>query len=520
MRRIWSVLLFMCVLFTLSSCGSRDSAPATEPPLFDIGTAVFTSERVTLCEAEDALGAPYALNKELEITEHNGTVYGFEPKVSMEDRERCIRETESILRKISTDRKIQINIYALGTYDSTFIGEGTVYTYYQDWNTPEYVSALLCGLFGEYCHYGTVYGYANYLCAELYDVPFEVCGDDWTYGGDRNALDLNLLCFRPEFVSGEDIQSITRLSNTFVSEYVEANGVSGLHELLKMSADPNTVSGFNSVLSDFYAGRNIDHSPTELLYRLGGRGYDYIVKCGYAVMYIEKDWFDANMDLCPYTYEGFLHRSYADTRQFFTINVAQMEQYRALFALESYDDSLDIFFSNQRGNTSYYEAPLHAICLQNTGSFMHEYIHALTWGHLELEQWTHEGLAEYFCHKYDYYGNAMSSVGYNSLPEDRSRFRYVHEYKEKLGRDIDMAVDFAKLMHIATYANNYDDPNDGDGYEPGASFIGYLISRFGEEKVIEIICKTHDFGEYTYEELVSDWQSFIQENYSGYTKVK
>lgn len=524
MKRILSALFLLCILLTLASCGYHQAGSVPE---FYISDAVFTTERVTLCEAEDALGAPYALNKELEITEYNGTVYAFEPKVPMADREQCIRETEAILREIGTDRKIRINIYALGTYDSTFIEEGAVYTYQQNWKSPGYVSALLYGVFGEYCHYGTIFGYANYLCAELYDVPFEVCGDDWTYEGDQNALDLNLLCFRPEFVSGEDIQSVTQISNTFVSEYIETNGSSGLHELLEMSASPNTVNGFNSVLSDFHAANGIGHMPTELLYRLGGRGYDYIVKCEYATMYIEKNWFDANMDLCPYTYEGFLHQCYADTRQFFDINVKQMGQYQSLFGLESYDNDLDIYFSNARGNRSYYQAAPHAICLQNTGSFTHEYIHALTNKHLGFTSdytihkgWNSEGMAEYFCHKYDYYGNAMSSVDFNSLPEDRSRFRYVHEYREKLGRDIDMAVDFAELMHIATYAKNYDDPNDGRGYESGASFIGYLISRFGEEKVIEIICKTHDFGEFTYEELVADWQAFIQENYSGYSKVK
>ena len=65
-----------------------------------------------------------------------------------------------------------------------------------------------------------------------------------------------------------------------------------------------------------------------------------------------------------------------------------------------------------------------------------------------------------------------------------------------------------------------DDPNDGGGYAPGASFIGYLISRFGEEKVIDILLKSHDFGEYTYEEMVSDWNTYINETYGEYTRSK
>lgn len=83
-----------------------------------------------------------------------------------------------------------------------------------------------------------------------------------------------------------------------------------------------------------------------------------------------------------------------------------------------------------------------------------------------------------------------------------------------------MNTDFAEVYHLIAYCYNLDDPNDGKGYIAGASFIDYLISRFGEEKVIEIICATHDFGSYSYEELVADWQDFLLENYGGYTKIR
>ena len=150
---------------------------------------------------------------------------------------------------------------------------------------------------------------------------------------------------------------------------------------------------------------------------------------------------------------------------------------------------------------------------------MHEYIHALTFKDIILESWAIEGSARYFSYFYDYYGNAMSSVDYNTLPEE-SKWRFIHEFKASLGRDIDVATDFEELQHLHTYAFNYNNPDAGGGYASGSSFIGYLISRFGQEEVIEILCVTHDFGAYTYDELVTDWLTYIQETYSGYSKVK
>lgn len=515
-----TLLLIICALcLLLASCSTEETPPTTEPAAFDISELSFSKATVALKEAEDVVGSAYSLKKDMEITEYNGITYAFEPKIPLEDRGECIRSTEAILSRIGADRAIQINIYTVGTYDSTFINEGVVYTCLQDWETPEYISALLYGLFGAYCNYGTVYGYANYLAMELYGTPVELCGGDWAYDGDPGALDLNLLCFRPEFTEEEDIRNVKKLANSFAAEYIAEYGETELHTLLESSGNVEKVSQFADILANFYASRSIDYMPSDILYRLGGKSYDYIAKCQYAVMYVEEDWYDANKDLCPYTYDGFLHQNYGDTRQFFTVNAEQMGKYQDLFSLDGYNNDLDIYFSNTAAKTSAYMQQIHAICVRNTGSFMHEYIHALTIGSSLQEAWATEGFARYYSYRFDYYGNAMSNVDYNTVP-DTSQFRYIHEYKNEIGRDIDVSRDMEELWHIATYAYSFDDPNDRDGYTAGASFIAYLISRFGEEKVIEIICVTHDFGEYAYSDLVADWQSFILENYASYSKYK
>lgn len=525
MNTRYLAVLILGLTLLLMACGAQSDTtapqltePTTVPPTtISMEEISFHRETVSLIEAKDGLGSAYAANKDMELTQYQGTTYAFEPSISLEDRRQCIQATKTILDKIGLEGSIQINIYATGSYAYTFVDAGMVHTHVQDWQSLDYTVAVLYGIFGEYCNYGIIYGYANYLLAEIYGVPFDTLSGSWGYAGNVDALDLNLLCFRNEFVDAESIASIRAIANTFVADYIESNAEADFLELLRSSGDVDAVDTFVQVLAQFYAAKGIAHTPTDILYRLGGKSYDFIVKCPYAVMYIEKDWTDANKDLCPYTYDNFLHNNYSDTKQFFSINIRQMEQYQELFALDSYNHDLKIYFTNY--NYSYYNGIRHAIGLANTASFMHEYIHALTLLSSLLEDWARDGFARYYSYRYDYYGIAMSTVDYNSVP-NTAKTQWVYEYKQNIGRDIDVEIDFAEMKHIATYVNGYTDPNDGGGYTAGASFVAYLISRLGEEKVIEIICKTHDFGEYTYEELVCDWQTFLQENYSGYTKVK
>ena len=514
----------MCISLVLSACGIQGDQPTTQmtipttvsTPTFEFDNLVFQKLTIDLIEAPNGMGADYVTTKDMELTQYQGVTYAFESSFSLADRQKCIQTTAMIVNKTGANQNLQINIYSSGSYGYTIVDTGLVHTHAQDWTDVDYTATVLYGIFGEYCNYGMIYGYANYLVTEIYGTSSNVLSENWDYSGNPEALDLNLLCFRNAFMDADSIASIQLISSTFVADYIRVNGESAFQELLRNSGDIDHVDTFVQTLSAYYAGKGIEYTPTNILYRLGGKGYDYIVKSHYAVMYIEKDWFDANKDLCPFTYDNFLHENYGDTKRFFTIHIAQMKQYQDLFALDHYNHDLKIYFTNHSdGNYSHYNGERHAIALYNTGSLMHEYIHALTLLTALPEAWARDGFARYYSFRYDYYGNAMRSADYNSAP-DVPKFHWVYVYKQAVGGEIDGEYDFVELQHIATYANGYTNPNDGGGYTTGASFVAYLISRLGEEKVIEIICKTHDFGEYSYEELVADWNCYLADNYAMY----
>lgn len=503
MKKSIVFIMLLCILWPFSSSLS-DSARELK----------FVTENVILCEPNNT----FSRSDDMEFTAVDGVTYAFKQAIASDDRIDCIKETQSILDRIGLKKEIHIYVYTHDTYDSTYISNGTIYTFLQSWNSPEYMSYILLGLFGEYCNYGAVYGYADLLYRQLNELTADKNEFVWDREADCFALDLNILCFNEAFVSQKEIGNVMNISAAFVFDYIDRHGISKFHELLIHSGTVEYADLFGKELSHFYSKNNVNYMPSNILYAFGGHSYDYIARCPYATFFIENDWYDENGERNPLTYENFLHQNYADVKQFFDINSEQMGQYRSLFGLEPYNNDLKVYFSNnkRRSQYSFYQRQTHAIYLMNVDSLMHEYIHAITVEKTPSNSsWRIEGVARYFSYKYDYYGIAMLNVDYNA-PSSRKELLYVREYKEKIGRDIDMAVDFTEIENIAVYSRSYFDPNCS--YVAGSSFVAYLVSQFGEHEVIAMIFSKHGMEHSLYTALVDHWVSYLKTNYANYSK--
>ncbi len=193
-----------------------------------------------------------------------------------------------------------------------------------------------------------------------------------------------------------------------------------------------------------------------------------------------------------------------------------MGKYQALFGFEAYKNDLRVYFSNNKrlSQYSFYQKQTHSIYLMNVDSLMHEYIHSITMENYSFDaEWSIEGLAIYFSYKYDYYGMAMLNF-YINMPSTSEQLLYVREYKEKIGRDINMEVDFTEIENLIVYSASLFDPN----YGAGCSFVAYLISQFGEKGTIDMIFSERGIEHSLYRELINSWVSYLKTNYSGYSK--
>ena len=527
-----SILLILLACLFFAGCvetpkvpETDTAAPETEVASVDLSSVEWNSARIMLSESRHKGTSAFALNKLLDSVTIESITYRFERDVADEVRLDCINYTDRLLRRVNADCALEICVYLPETYSGTFINDGVVYTNVQDFSSVEYAAILLSGIFGEYANYGALYGYASYLLHELYGYEIPLIYDKFEYDGGIDSLDMNLLCFNKTFVK-KDSKDIPRIANTFVSEYITAHGEDALHSLIRNSADPHTASEFSAVLGEFYNSIGIEYTPSDILYSMGGISCDYVTRCKYAEIYVEKDWVDANGWLNPVVYDGFLHKNYSDVKEYFTTVVSEMKSYRDFFAIGDYNDDLEIHYTSETlANTSWYNGGTYNIQVMNVASFMHEYIHSLTLESSMKEGWAIEGLAECYDSRFNSYGTPMTSLDHNTTwkhtdTQTAQKMICVNEFREKLGRDIDTSTDWVELMHIKSWSYGYQTPNGGSGYVPGASFIAYLCGRFGERETLDMLFYTHDFFGYTFEELTADWLAFLEENYSEYTRIK
>ena len=510
-KALIAALLFALLL---CACGEEDLRPSV--PKVDEGDIAFAGQQVVFVESDDGVGAVFGLNKMMEACRYNSTAYAFEETVPMKERTACIQATEAALGWMNAGTDLQIHIYSADTYGKTFIKGNAVYTCAMNWQSPEYMAALVQAVYGEYCNYGAAYGYGSYLCGLLFDQEVNLCGEGWTYEGNEDILDLNALCFQTRFFDGKDVKAARRIANTFADRYIRQQGEKAYQQLLIKSGDPAQAEAFAQALEGVYQELGIDYAPSSLLFRLGGEGYDYIVKSQYAVLFVETDWEDKNQGLCPEYYEGFLHINYADVRRYFTVNIEEMGKYQEFFGLDAYNNHLSIYFTNHydRYAVSYIDKK-HAITVQTVSSFSTGYFTALMeQTDYRQEGWAVTGFNQIFGWKYNTYGNVLSNYIANVTKPETGR-KYREACVKCLGLDLDYNTDRYVIHHIEACIDQETDPNKN--YISGGSFIAYLAERFGEQEVVDIVLNRKDFEGVTYEELVADWQTFLTENYAQYT---
>lgn len=506
LHRNWkgSLLALACLILLLGGCGST---PAAEP----LKEYEYTTEEIWYSEEQ----AQYSFRADMEHTEAEYADYFFQPSVEREERSACIRATEQILSALEgIERKPEIYVFSEDNYDSRYITEGKLFQTVRAWQSADYAADVLLTAYGEFSHYGLAYGYGTLLCGEGTEQKIEPF-----LSKPSDVLDLNRLCFDEAFVSEEERAMVRAVACDFAASYVSEHGETMLQKLLSTSDTEIGMEVVRDALVNYYSANGVEYTPSEVRYGYGGVSFDYIVFSELGTFYLSKDWSDANEEANPLVSEGFLHQNYTDTKRFYETNLRQMAQYRELFALNHDTGDLSILFLHSRSlpQTSFYQSATNRIYVQNVDSLMHEYIHALTQPRTSMELWETEGFARYFSYRYDAYGIAFLNQDYNNLV-DSAAADYVREYQSRIGRPIDMAVDYEKLENIAVWSRSYTDPNAS--YVAGSSFVQYLVKRFGERAVIDFVYGDGVPLPYAYEELVADWSEGIERTCQSYGKYE
>ena len=151
MRKNKLIVLAISLMILLSSCIQNPSAPLERN---------YVSSDVTYSEPT----AQYAFRLNMDTTETDSAKYFFEESIENKDRETCIEVTDKVLSHLTLDEVVpEIYIFSNDRYSYKNISDHKLYCSIQDWKSVEYVTDVLLVAYGESTHYGTAFGYANYL---------------------------------------------------------------------------------------------------------------------------------------------------------------------------------------------------------------------------------------------------------------------------------------------------------------------------------------------------------------------
>ena len=505
-----------------SESGTDRAESGTEESAENAYTADHKYEKITVSYSEAVEG--FSFRKDMEKTQTDYAVYYFDASIDKRERNACIETTDRMLSCIDAARSDpEIVVLEEEFYDGVSVSGNRLYLPPQPWDSVDYLAKVLLAGYGEWGNYGLAYGYADYLCQKAgldngeIDSAVQDTGSLLTVSAPE-LYDLNLLCFDEKFVLPEDVEASKNNARLLVEDYLSSHSEAEFVELLSASGTEEGMEQAKEAMEAIYAEKGVECDLTEIRYQLGGVAFDYGAACQYARFYIMKDWQDETWEDNPMVPERFLHEDYEEVREFFECNSRQMRQYQEFFDFDSYNNDLPILFTNNteiRGaGVSYYLCDKHTIHVKSVVDLMHEYIHSVTYGHIEWDTlWKIEGLANYFSIQYNLYTYDYLNNSWNG-----DSMKWVQEYIAAIGRPIDIQTDSHELSNILVHARGYKDPNSS--YGAGASFIGYLVEQYGEQAVIAYLCDDNEYNAEwgkSYEELVQDWNQYIEENYSQYS---
>lgn len=499
------ICAIMMIALALGGCAPTqiDSTSKSDLPTENCETLI----SVTYSEEN----SQYSFRKDMLYTETDLANYYFEQIIDESLRQTCMETTDHILANLGSFES-KPEIYVFDTFDGVNIIGNALYTSKASWQSVDYVTNIILAIYGECTHYGLAYGYAANLCEGLgWEVPELL---DCSVPETMDVYDLNVLCFDRNFVSENDILVAQQTAYHLVDYLLETYSEETVQQLLSLSHTEDGMTVLCEKLCEYYAAQGVDYSPSHLRFGYGGVSYIYVLRSDFGTFYVGTDWTDTNAALNPLVTENFLRSNYTETKAFFQRNLDQMQRYQELFELGDYDNELTMVFPNFSSGSkySYYQSGTHRIIVYNVDSFMHEYIHALTKPSASQKLWETEGFARYFSYYYDDYGIAFLNEDYNSAVQSEAT-EYLFDFRQTIDRPIDMQIDFKELENIAVYSRNYTDPNAS--YVAGSSFIQYLVGKYGEAVVAQCIYGNDEFPE-TYSELVTEWNRYIEETYSGF----
>jgi len=501
-------LVFVAVCL-LTSPKEKEKIQAQIPQL------TYTSSDISYRVSEQ-FNPTIVFGSKTEDYESNFAVYHFDPAISKEERDACVFYSDEIISRMELAEKPVLLL--LANYDGAWT-DGKYLYLGGDFSTVDYGAKLITTICGGYANYGAAYGYADYIAvSEGWKEP----SDGLMLLTPSDARDMNVLCFRKDYVSDNELQTNRTAAAVFASDMIEANGEEAYRNLILSSGNVDTAPQYAAVLSDWYAANGLHYVPSHVLYCEGGTYHDYLVKCPYAEFVLPKQW--NNGWVSEFTKDSdFLHRSYEETKFCFETNIYQMEYLRQYIGFDNYIDDLTVEFSLGYGlsETHMYEGRIELYSIEDLPILYVYWLadHSLR-DPIQRSYPLYAGMAHH-----------ISLVCPNVYKESFMQYIAENGMQAEMYMEGDWNELFIQMLEGVTDpytiqrtrfdfgAYYFDDYYDYPAMGMYCSFPWYLIDKYGYETMFDYVYVTEN------PPIVLDmaaekqeWIAWIEETYSDYPK--
>ena len=530
MKKIFPIWLFILILL-LSSCEKIDNTKISEnmEPTENLVRPAYEKSPVSFTET---YGMVYDTASGWK-SEYNGTTYCFTDKLSEEDRDSVILETDILIKIMEDMMQTEFEGYTLCMLEDNYlprVKEKTLYIGFPNFKTQDFGIGICQMLLGNHVRYGLSYGLGRELSnkrgysveslAEFSDA-IQLCDTSPEY------LDLNYACFLEEYADASTLAKIKSIASEFC-EWIMENKK---ERLFTNYSDNEYRACLSSFLTSHGKPEYTSTDLDDIWFYNGGENLLLIWEDPNAVFYVKKDFeplaYHGELSDMIYTeYKNFrqLAGDYYKQSQFIDQNLSKYE--------ENSEQKATVFFANQKdifdlSVMGWYDHQENKINISNCTVFIHEYTHYIL-RDTSMLLWCNEMVARY----YEYYplNNQLSQyllqLVYKKLkpnesdnPEDAKALAYIKTFLSHLGHEFqyNSLEDQAYYFHSLTaqYDLTYELWSDRAN-NVKFSFFMYLQELYGKELVLDaVIYNTPEkLSNKSWKELAYEWEEWLLKEYS------
>ena len=534
-KKYFPILLFI-LLFLLSGCGKKESSEisdATEPieqyvkPIYEKASVSFT----------EPYGMVYDTTNGWK-SEYNSNTYCFTNKLSEEDRDSVMLETDILIQIMAEMLHTKFEGYTLCMLEDSYfprVEDKTLYIGYPNFKTQDFGIGICQMLLGNNVRFGLSYGlgrelsykrgYSVETLEELSDA-LQLCDTTPEY------LDLNYACFLEEYADTPTLVKIKSIASGFCAWIMENKK----EHLFTDYSDKEYRSCLNSFLTlhgkQEYTSTDLDN----IWFYNGGENIRLIWEDPNAVFFVMKDYVSlVNLSNFP----DMVNTGYKNLRQL-VIDYYQQSQFvdQILTKYEkNSNQKATVYFADHKKifdmtYAGWYNSQENEIGIQNCTTFTHEYTHYLL-RDTPINNWCNEMLAHYYgtypINNHISYEIQSTKLWYENLdpnnPEDVKEIAFENAARSHLDHDFqyNSLEDLAHYSHAGTLlSNQINELMTARSYGVKYSFFIYLQNLYEEETVLDAIINNtpEELSNKTWDELVYEWKEWLFDEYSWATEFE